>query len=69
LAEADEWESCKRGSHSTAATDEDEATLDVSAIAMELQMISIRLPQAVVEKLKGLAKKDGMVISPIPARC
>src|SRR5271166_2598254 len=61
LTEAEEWESGKRGSHSTVATDEDEAALDE---AMELQMISIRLPQSVVEKLKGLAKKEGIGYQP-----
>src|SRR5271163_535276 len=61
LAEADEWESGKRGSHSVAATDEDEAALDE---AMELQMISIRLPQLVVEKLKTMAKKEGIAYQP-----
>ncbi len=61
LVEAEEWESGKRGSHSTAATDEDEAALDA---AMELQMISIRLPQSVVERLKTLAKKEGIGYQP-----
>ena len=61
LAEADEWESGKRGSQSVAVTDEDEAALDQ---AMELQMISIRLPQSVVEKLKTLAKKEGIGYQP-----
>lgn len=57
MTEANEWEVGKRGSQSITATDEDEAALDE---AMELQMISIRLPLAVVEKLKALAKKEGI---------
>lgn len=61
LAEADEWNAGKRGSHSTAATDEDESALDE---AMELQMISIRLPQSVVENLKIMAKKEGIGYQP-----
>ena len=61
LAEANEWETGKRGSHSIVATDENEAALDE---AMELQMISIRLPFAVVEKLKNLAKKEGIGYQP-----
>lgn len=61
LVEADEWETGKRGSHSTVATDEDEAALDK---AMELQMISIRLPESVIEKLKTLAKKEGIGYQP-----
>lgn len=61
LAEANEWAAGKRGSHSTAATDEDEAALEE---AMELQMISIRLPQSVVENLKVMAKKEGIGYQP-----
>jgi predicted DNA binding CopG/RHH family protein len=61
LAEGNEWETGKRGSHSTAATDNDEADLEK---AMELQMISIRLPESVVEKLKTLAKKEGIGYQP-----
>ena len=61
LAEANEWDTGKRGSHSIAATDEDEATLEG---AMELQMISIRLPQSVVETLKAMAKKEGIGYQP-----
>jgi len=61
LSESNEWETRKRGFDSEAATDEEEAALDE---AMELQMISIRLPQSVVEKLKGLAKKEGMGYQP-----
>ena len=61
LAEGDEWKTGKRGSHSVAATDEDEAALDE---AMELQMISIRLPLSVVDKLKTLAKKEGIGYQP-----
>jgi len=61
LAEASEWETGKRGSHSKVAIDEDEATLNA---AMALQMISIRLPQSVVEKLKAQAKKEGIGYQP-----
>ena len=61
LAEASEWDSGKRGSQSVVGSDEDEAALDE---AMELQMISIRLPQSVVEKLKTLAKKEGIGYQP-----
>jgi predicted DNA binding CopG/RHH family protein len=61
LVEADEWSTGKRGSHSIAATEEDEAALDE---AMELQMISIRLPQSVVENLKTMAKKEGIGYQP-----
>ena len=61
LAESSDWESRKRGSHSIAATDEEEGVLDES---MELQMISIRLPQSVVEILKTLAKKEGIGYQP-----
>lgn len=61
LAESEEWESGKRGDHSEAASDDEEAVLDE---AMELQMISIRLPQAVVEKLKTMAKKEGIGYQP-----
>ena len=61
LSESQEWETDKRGSHSTAATDEDEAALDD---AMALQMISIRLPQSVVEKLRTMAKKEGIGYQP-----
>jgi len=61
LAESNEWDAGKRGAHSSAATDEDEAALDV---AMELQMISIRLPQSVVENLKAMAKKEGIGYQP-----
>ena len=61
LTEANEWETGKRGSHSTAATEEDEAALDE---AMALQMISIRLPQSVVENLKTMAKKEGIGYQP-----
>lgn len=60
LAESDEWESGERGSHSVAATDE-EAALDE---ATELQMISIRLPHVVVERLKALAKQEGIGYQP-----
>lgn len=59
LAESEEWESGKRGAQSAAATDE--SALDE---AMELQMISIRLPQSVVENLKALAKKEGIGYQP-----
>lgn len=61
LAEANDWETGKRGPQSTLASGEDEAALDE---AMELQMISIRLPQSVVEKLKTLAKKEGIGYQP-----
>jgi len=61
LAEAEEWETGKRGSHSTLATDEDEANLDE---AMELQMISIRLPSSVIDALKAKAKKEGIGYQP-----
>ncbi len=61
LAEANEWEAGKRGSHSTVATDEEESALDE---AMELQMISIRLPPSVVETLKAMAKKEGIGYQP-----
>lgn len=61
LHEAQEWKSGKRGSHSVAASDEDEAALED---AMELQMISIRLPQSVVESLKAMAKKEGIGYQP-----
>jgi predicted DNA binding CopG/RHH family protein len=61
LAEAQEWETGKRGSNSTASNDETEATLNE---AMELQMISIRLPQSVVENLKTMAKKEGIGYQP-----
>jgi predicted DNA binding CopG/RHH family protein len=61
LTESKEWESGKRGRGSAAATVEDEANLDK---AMELQMISIRLPQAVVAKLKSMAKKEGIGYQP-----
>ena len=61
LPESHDWKTGKRGSNSTAATDEDEAALDD---AMELQMISIRLPQSVVEKLRTLAKKEGIGYQP-----
>jgi predicted DNA binding CopG/RHH family protein len=61
LAEAQEWESGKRGFHSTPALDQDETALDE---AMELQMISIRLPQSVVEKLKTMSKKEGIGYQP-----
>lgn len=61
LAEAEQWESGKRGSRSTVASDEDEGAL---AEAMELQMISIRLPAAVVAKLKTMAKSEGIGYQP-----
>jgi hypothetical protein len=61
LTESREWESGKRGSHSVAATAEDESALDE---AMELQLISIRLPQSVVETLKAMAKKEGIGYQP-----
>ena len=61
LAESAEWEAGKRGSHSMAANDPNEAALDD---AMELQMISIRLPQSVVENLKSMAKKEGIGYQP-----
>lgn len=43
------------------ATDEEEVALGES---MELQMISIRLPQVVVERLKAMAKKEGIGYQP-----
>ena len=61
LKEAEEWESGKRGSISTKASDEEEMAIDE---AMGLQMISIRLPQLVVEKLKALAQKEGLGYQP-----
>lgn len=61
LAEAHEWESGKRGRQSVAATEKDEALLDE---AMELQMISIRLPASVVSKLKTMAKGEGIGYQP-----
>jgi len=61
LVESEEWESGKRGSHSVAATDEEDSALDE---AMELQMISIRLPHSVVERLKTMAKKEGIGYQP-----
>ncbi len=61
LAESADWETGKRGSHSVAGNDEDEAALDGS---MELQMISIRLPPSVVENLKSMAKKEGLGYQP-----
>lgn len=61
LAEGDDWMNGKRGSQSALATSEDEAALDA---AMELQMISIRLPQLVVENLKAMAKKEGIGYQP-----
>ncbi len=61
LPEGKEWEAGKRGSNSIAASHEDEAALDE---AMELQMISIRLPQSVVENLKTMAKKEGIGYQP-----
>ncbi|MGE0526563.1 MAG: hypothetical protein AB7G93_12050 [Bdellovibrionales bacterium] len=62
LAESEEWETGKRGARSVVATGEEDATaLDE---AMELQMISIRLPQAVVERLKMMAKKEGIGYQP-----
>jgi predicted DNA binding CopG/RHH family protein len=61
LAEANEWETRKRGAHSVAASDEEDVALDA---AMELQMISIRLPLAVVEKLRTMAKKEGIGYQP-----
>ena len=61
LAESANWEAGKRGAHSVAANDDDEATLNG---AMELQMISIRLPQSVVENLKSMAKKEGIGYQP-----
>jgi len=61
LEEAEEWEGGERGSHSVAATDEEEAALDE---AMELHMISIRLPHSVVEKLKTMAKREGIGYQP-----
>jgi hypothetical protein len=61
LAESADWEGGKRGSHSIPATDQDEGALDD---AMELQMISIRLPQSVVENLKVMAKKEGIGYQP-----
>ena len=61
LAESADWEAGKRGSDSVAANDNDEAVLDD---VMELQMISIRLPQSVVENLKAMAKKEGIGYQP-----
>ncbi len=61
MAEANDWEAGKRGPQSAVASDEDETALDE---AMELQMISIRLPQSVVEKLKIMAKKEGIGYQP-----
>lgn len=61
LAESADWEAGKRGSSSVAANDQDEVALDA---AMELQMISIRLPQSVVENLKTMAKKEGIGYQP-----
>ncbi|MBK9039077.1 MAG: hypothetical protein IPL83_07945 [Bdellovibrionales bacterium] len=61
LKEAEEWESSKRGLISTKASDEEEMAIDE---AMGLQMISIRLPQLVVEKLKSLAQKEGLGYQP-----
>ncbi len=61
LAETHDWEAGKRGSHSIAASNQDETALDD---AMELQMISIRLPQSVVENLKAMAKKEGIGYQP-----
>ena len=61
LAEANDWENGKRGRNSAAAADADESALDD---AMELQMISIRLPLAVVEKLKAMSKKEGIGYQP-----
>ena len=61
LAESSDWENRKRGFHSIAATNEEENALDE---AMELQMISIRLPQSVVEMLKTMAKKEGIGYQP-----
>ncbi len=61
LTESEEWETGKRGSRSIAATNEEDAALDE---AMELQMISIRLPHSVVEKLKTMAKMEGIGYQP-----
>src|SRR3989338_7669412 len=61
LAESQEWESGKRGSRSTATTDEDEKVLDD---ATDLQMISIRLPSDVISKLKSMAKNEGIGYQP-----
>jgi predicted DNA binding CopG/RHH family protein len=61
LAESADWESGKRGSHSVAASERDETAVDET---MELQMISIRLPQSVVENLKSMAKKEGIGYQP-----
>jgi predicted DNA binding CopG/RHH family protein len=61
LKEAEEWDSGKRGSISTKASDEEEMAIDE---VMWLQMISIRLPQQVVEKLKYLAQKGGLGYQP-----
>jgi len=57
LAESKKWESGRRGSHSAAATDEDE---NVLSDAIDLQMISIRQPSEVISKLKAMAKKEGI---------
>ena len=61
LAESEQWDSGKRGSRSILATDDDEATL---SDAMGLQMISIRLPAAVVTKLKAMATHEGIGYQP-----
>ena len=61
LAEAQDWEAGKRGGHSIVATKDEESALDD---AMELQMISIRLPQSVVDRLKAMAKKEGIGYQP-----
>ncbi|MDH4466499.1 MAG: hypothetical protein QE271_00455 [Bacteriovoracaceae bacterium] len=61
LTESYEWDTGKRGSRSTVATQEDEEALDD---AMALQMISIRLPATVVAKLKAMAKNEGIGYQP-----
>lgn len=61
LQESEEWETGGRAENSVAASSEEEAAIDA---ALGLQMISLRLPPAVVEEFKRRAAAQGLKYQP-----
>lgn len=64
----DAWESGRLGTareHAAARSAEQEKAVDD---ALELQLISIRLPKAMIEDLKFLAEREGLGYQPLVRR-
>ena len=62
------WESGELGAseeHAVRRSPEDDRALDE---AMELQMISVRLPKALIDDLKFLAAREGLKYQPLMRR-